>query len=208
MPEAYFYADIISGRNFTASVDRTGMWLSNLPFLGLWLPESGVNGSLPPWVNMVQKHSFLLLSWLWFGIMRKLCFWTMLTQGGRLPLTPDSGSHRPRNGRLESHFWVCWDVVEATADYNSCCLCSSRVELSTEKCLPFIGTDYFFSLMARLLFPFQLAFQQAHNKIHGLPTATAQSHHPQTCIQLLHVVLTFHLSWLFLCIFFTVVKAT
>ena len=66
-----------------------------------------------------------------------------------------------------------WDVVEASVDYISYRLCSPRVELSTEKSLPSIVTDEFFSLMAGLLFPFQLAFQEAHNQTHGLLTATA-----------------------------------
>ena len=100
---------------------------------------------------------------------RKLCFWTMLTQGGRLPLTPDSGSHRPRNGRLESHFWVCWDVVEATADYNSCCLCSPRVELRTEKCLPSIGTDDFFLSWLDCYFLFNLPSRKLTKKYMACP---------------------------------------
>lgn len=132
---------------------------------------------------------------------KKLYLQTTFIQGGRLPLTPDSGSHRPRNGRLEGHFWVCCDVVEATADYNSCYLCSPRAELSTEKCLPPIGTDDFFLSWLDCYFLFNLPSRKLTTKTHGLPTATAQSHHPQTCIQLLCMVLTSHLSWLFVCIF-------
>lgn len=47
---------------------RSGLLI--FPFLGLWLPESGVNGSPPPWVNVVQRHSFLWLSRLCFGMRR------------------------------------------------------------------------------------------------------------------------------------------
>ena len=43
---------------------------------------------------------------------RKLCILTTLTQIGRVPLTPGSGSHMPRNKRLEicSDFGIrcCW----------------------------------------------------------------------------------------------------
>ena len=133
---------------------------------------------------------------------KKLCLWTTFTQGGGLPFTPDSGSHRPRNGRLGGHFWVCCDVVEAIADHNSCYLCSPRVELSAEKCLPPIGTDDFFLSWLDCYFLFNLPSGKLTTKTHGLRTATAQSHRPQTCIQLLCMVLTFHLSWLFVCIFF------